>query len=67
MAIVKIDRERCKGCELCIIYCPKGLIKQAEGQLNKKGLRPVDFSGGECTGCKFCAIICPDGAIEIYK
>ncbi|MEK6715405.1 MAG: ferredoxin family protein [Candidatus Omnitrophota bacterium] len=78
MPKITIDRERCKGCQLCVIYCPKGLIKP-ESRLNKKGIQPVMFlegaaakrrgaaSGSNCTGCKFCALICPDGAVEVYR
>ncbi|HDZ77257.1 MAG TPA: 4Fe-4S dicluster domain-containing protein [Candidatus Omnitrophica bacterium] len=66
MPKVKINRERCKGCQLCLIYCPKGLIEK-DKNLNKKGIQPLVFRNGECNGCKFCAIICPDGAVEIYK
>ncbi len=45
MPKVKIKRERCKGCQLCLIYCPKGLIKKDES-LNKKGIQPLVFQDG---------------------
>ncbi|PIP20172.1 MAG: hypothetical protein COX40_06275 [Candidatus Omnitrophica bacterium CG23_combo_of_CG06-09_8_20_14_all_40_11] len=83
MAKITIDRERCKGCLLCISFCPKGLISVDKG-LNQRGAKPVKFSlqanlneGGiplkvgnetsECLGCAMCAIICPDCCIEVYK
>ncbi|PIQ88967.1 MAG: tungsten formylmethanofuran dehydrogenase [Candidatus Omnitrophica bacterium CG11_big_fil_rev_8_21_14_0_20_42_13] len=66
MPKIKINKERCKGCQLCILYCPKRLIKK-DTQLNKKGLYPVNFIDGECSGCKFCALVCPDNAIEVFK
>ncbi|MDP1853308.1 MAG: 4Fe-4S dicluster domain-containing protein [Candidatus Omnitrophota bacterium] len=66
MPKITIDKERCKGCQLCILYCPKGQIRP-DKNLNKKGIQPVVFLGGDCSGCKFCAIICPDAAIEVYK
>lgn len=67
MPKIEIDRERCKGCELCVLYCPKSLIK-LETAINKRGVHPAKFSSKEgCTGCSFCALICPDLAIEVYR
>ncbi|MFA5156462.1 MAG: 4Fe-4S dicluster domain-containing protein [Candidatus Omnitrophota bacterium] len=67
MAKLKIDKEKCKGCLLCVAFCPKGLIKKSKA-LNKKGFAFVEFKdNGECAGCKMCAAICPDCCIEIYE
>lgn len=68
MAKIKIDKDKCKGCMLCISVCPKGLIRKFK-KLNKRGIHAVlvrDLNG-ECTGCAMCAIICPDVCIEVYK
>lgn len=66
MARVKINKDRCKGCYLCVVNCPSGLIKVA-GELNIKGVKPALFSGGKCTGCAMCAVICPDCCITLIK
>jgi len=66
MAKVKINKDRCKGCYLCIVNCPSGLIKVST-EMNAKGVKPVFFSGGKCTGCAMCAMICPECIIEIRK
>ncbi|MDP2940584.1 MAG: 4Fe-4S binding protein [Candidatus Omnitrophota bacterium] len=68
MAKLKINKNRCKGCLLCITYCPKGLLKKSQS-LNKLGIQPVIFVAGRdsCIGCSFCAIICPECCIEIFK
>lgn len=67
MAKITINRERCKGCLLCISVCPKGLIS-ADKELNAKGAKPVKFNdGGECLGCMLCAVVCPDCCVEVYK
>ena len=67
MAKIIIDKEKCKGCLLCVAFCPKGLIKKS-GKLNKRGTNPVEFYGADaCLGCALCALICPDCCIEVYK
>jgi 2-oxoglutarate ferredoxin oxidoreductase subunit delta len=66
MAKIKIDKSRCKGCLLCVVNCPKGLIKVSK-ELNIKGVKTAVFLGGKCSSCGMCFIICPDGAIEVYK
>ena len=66
MAQIKIDKDKCKGCMLCMTVCPKGQLAQGK-ELNKKGIKPAVFLGEDCSGCTFCAVICPDVAIEVYK
>ncbi len=67
MAKIKIDKNKCKGCMLCVSVCPLKLIKKAE-KLNKRGVLCVEFEEeGKCTGCSMCAIMCPDVCIEVYK
>jgi len=67
MAKITIDQDKCKGCLLCVGFCPKGLIKKSK-ELNKRGLNFVEFVGNEeCVGCMMCALICPETCIEIYK
>ncbi len=62
---IKINKEKCKGCSLCIIYCPKHLISKS-AKINKSGMNFVEIKGKDvCTGCSSCAIICPECAIEI--
>ncbi|MFQ5952300.1 MAG: ferredoxin family protein [Candidatus Omnitrophota bacterium] len=62
---LKIDKERCKGCLLCVEICPYGALEHSE-EVNKKGHRYVVLKYPEkCTQCTLCAIICPDCAIEI--
>jgi len=67
MAKIKIDKEKCKGCQLCINACPEGLI-DFSGPFNSFGLKVVKFKDGKkCKGCMLCAIVCPDCAIEVFK
>ena len=63
---VIVDSRYCKGCELCVYFCPKKELKISK-QKNKKGYHCVEFSGRECTGCLRCALICPDAALKIVR
>lgn len=64
-ALVTIDKDRCKGCELCVSVCPEKVLAMSE-EINSKGYfyaRVVNQPA--CTACRFCAMMCPDVAIEI--
>ena len=64
---IEINQELCKGCELCIHFCPKHLITLSD-ILNKAGYIPSEFKETrECTGCATCATVCPEVAIEVYR
>ena len=64
---IEIFEELCKGCELCISFCPKDVISLSD-RLNAGGYLPAAFNdNGECTGCAVCAIVCPEVAIEVYR
>ena len=43
---IQIDRERCKGCALCIEFCPKDCICLSE-ELNLKGYFVAAFDDGQ--------------------
>ena len=69
MSHIVIDKDRCKGCYLCIDECPKKLLKVGE-EVNSLGVHLVEFNdpNHECLGCAMCATRCPDLAIkEVYR
>ncbi|MGE5529937.1 MAG: indolepyruvate ferredoxin oxidoreductase subunit alpha [Patescibacteria group bacterium] len=62
-----IDEERCKGCELCLQFCPRGLLALAD-HFNAQGYKPAAITDQEkCTSCALCARMCPETAIEVYR
>lgn len=64
-SILTIDTERCKGCGLCVYFCPKKVLEISD-ELNKKGYYPVRQARPEvCVYCGTCFLMCPDVAIAI--
>ncbi|HDR46810.1 MAG TPA: ferredoxin family protein [Geoalkalibacter subterraneus] len=66
---IVIDESRCKGCELCTIACPHGLL-QLRKTINKQGFLPAEMITGkedQCTACALCAQMCPDLAIRVFR
>ena len=67
MGKVIIDRERCKGCNLCVTVCSLGVLKKSD-IVNSRGYYPVVADQeNKCSICLKCALLCPDVAIEIWR
>ena len=66
MPRVTVDNNICKGCEMCVIVCPKHIISLDKTITNNKGYHPAHVTDQDaCTGCGSCATMCPDVAILI--
>ncbi|MBO6059869.1 MAG: 4Fe-4S dicluster domain-containing protein [Bacteroidaceae bacterium] len=64
---ITVDSERCKGCELCVHTCDKGVIGMSTA-VNSKGYHYAYMVNPEsCIGCTNCGIICHDGVISVYR
>lgn len=67
---VSFQRDRCKGCELCMQVCPKHIIEIDTVMTNRKGYHPAtvrEESMGQCIACANCAKICPDSIITVER
>lgn len=64
---MNIDQQLCKGCELCILACPRDALQLSEST-NTLGYKYVTLIDNElCTECIQCAIICPDLVITFSE
>lgn len=67
MLRIVIDITHCKGCGLCVTFCPKGAIRMS-GEISRRGVNPAEVVDEDaCSGCLNCTVVCPDAAIEIYE
>ncbi len=65
--LVIIDDKICKGCGLCVFYCPKNVLKLAD-KMNQKGYNIAEVINlDDCIGCRLCDIACPDFAIYVQE
>lgn len=56
---VRVFGKWCKGCGLCIAFCPQQVFEADAEQ------RPVVAHSERCVGCQWCVIHCPDFAIVV--
>ncbi|MDY6029225.1 MAG: 4Fe-4S binding protein [Acidaminococcaceae bacterium] len=58
---LKIITKRCKGCGICVAFCPKKVLQVSEIEkveaVNEK----------DCIKCGQCEMRCPDFAIFVEK
>ncbi len=65
---IVILEDTCKGCALCVEYCPKSCIQISTDKFAPSGaLLPEFVNREECSACRICGNMCPDFAIEVYK
>ncbi len=67
-AKLTFNEDRCKGCGLCTVVCPKKIVALNDKVTNIKGYHPaycIDIS--QCIACASCAKMCPDSIITVEK
>jgi 2-oxoglutarate ferredoxin oxidoreductase subunit delta len=55
-----INREWCKGCGICIAFCPREALYMDD---SNKAVNDVE----KCVACGICETFCPDFAIALVK
>ena len=68
MSYIKLDKNKCKSCYLCIDVCPNNLIKKST-EIGANGEFTVEFDdkNNKCTACAQCAMMCPDCIIKVER
>ena len=62
-----ILQARCKGCELCVRYCPRDVLEISD-EMNEKGYHPPRAVRPErCVACRLCELLCPEFCIYIVE
>ena len=56
---LKVYLERCKGCGICVAFCPKKVLELSELE------KVVVAREQDCIKCKQCEMRCPDFAIFV--
>ncbi|HIP87217.1 MAG TPA: 4Fe-4S dicluster domain-containing protein [Anaerolineales bacterium] len=51
----------CKGCGLCVEFCPQDVLEQAEDG------RVIVARPEACIACRWCELHCPDFAIFVTE
>jgi 2-oxoglutarate ferredoxin oxidoreductase subunit delta len=59
--ILEINRDLCKGCGICVAFCPKEVLELDEHE--KAVIKRLD----DCNACGMCELRCPDIAVEVKK
>ncbi|MEK7803941.1 MAG: 4Fe-4S binding protein [Deltaproteobacteria bacterium] len=56
---IEIDERLCKGCNICVDFCPTHVLELKGTVVGVKDLEA-------CTGCQLCDLRCPDFAIQVF-
>ncbi|OGP67521.1 MAG: 4Fe-4S ferredoxin [Deltaproteobacteria bacterium RBG_13_47_9] len=62
----RVKRKACKGCELCLGWCPQNAIAMVSSEPKAGGKHSIAFiNSNNCIGCGECILSCPSGAIRV--
>lgn len=56
-----VNRAWCKGCNLCVVACPSGVLSLDSDR------RVAVGDIGRCVFCGLCAVRCPDFALILER
>ncbi|MBA3045484.1 MAG: 4Fe-4S binding protein [Candidatus Thermoplasmatota archaeon] len=54
---VVLDKKKCVGCQACVGFCPRGVMRKA----------PNVITPFKCIACGACVRACPEGALELKE
>jgi 2-oxoglutarate ferredoxin oxidoreductase subunit delta len=59
LANIVINEPLCKGCSICVDFCPTNVLEMKGSVVAVKNLEA-------CTKCQLCDLRCPDFAIQVF-
>ena len=71
--VAEVDREKCRGCGLCVKACPQNIIDLVPAEdsysprcsNHDKGAEAKKICSSSCIACRICEKACPSGAIAV--
>jgi len=63
---ITVNKDHCKGCELCVKVCPQKILSMSKDITVKGYFYARMHDPSRCIGCSLCAVICPDVAITVH-
>jgi len=71
--VAVVDREKCRGCGVCVAECPKKIIRLipydatyfVQCSTPNKGKTVTAVCSAGCIGCRMCTKVCEAGAIHM--
>jgi len=67
MPKVRVNESFCKGCKICVEFCPMNILKPGKDLTIRGFVSPIIVDEAKCTGCRICEFYCPDFAIYVVK
>lgn len=63
---IEVIEDFCKGCEICVVMCPKNVLEMRPDPTRWVGAIVKVVRPEDCTRCMLCEVHCPDFAIKVY-
>jgi len=66
--LLELMRDRCIGCEVCVLACPQEAIERQPGSIENGSLaqRPtIEIDPAKCNFCGECVVLCPVNALRL--
>ena len=66
---IMIQNQLCKGCELCVTYCPEDILEMGT-ELNTKSYffpHAIPNKEADCKQCRNCERVCPELSIFLLS
>jgi ferredoxin len=64
IADVRVDADRCSGCDMCARYCPTGALRFSTSDDHARNCFALVLRTSSCIDCGICAVACPEQAVS---